>query len=132
MRSFDIEAHVGRDLVVAGAPGVERSRQVADLLVQPDLDVGVHVLEFVAPDHLAGGDLVADLLQGSDHPVRVGLVEQPGAPSAHVRGRVEARTSYGASGASCTVDEVNASKRPLVGASILPCQVLIQGQPRWC
>ena len=65
------EAHVGGDLVVAGAGGVEAGAGVADLLAEAHLDVEVDVLEVLAPDELAGLDLGLDLLEALDDGVGV-------------------------------------------------------------
>ena len=51
------EAHVGRDLVVARAPGVQALAGVAGERDEARLDVEVHVLEVDAPDELAALDL---------------------------------------------------------------------------
>ena len=57
------QAHVGRDLVVARAPGVQPLAGIADQRGQTRLDVQVHVLEVELPLEAAGRDLVGDLLQ---------------------------------------------------------------------
>jgi hypothetical protein len=55
------QAHVGRDLVVAGTAGVQPLAGVADEIRQPPLDVEVHVLQIERPLELAAFDLAADL-----------------------------------------------------------------------
>ena len=59
------QAHVGRDLVVARAAGVQALAGVADELRQARLDVQVHVLEVELPLELAGFDLLGDLRQAA-------------------------------------------------------------------
>ncbi len=56
-----VQPHVGRDLVVARARGVQPLAGVADQRGEPLLDVAVHVLEIVRPLEAAGADLSADL-----------------------------------------------------------------------
>ena len=51
------QAHVGRDLVVARAAGVQALAGVADERGQAPLDVEVHVLEVARPGELAALDL---------------------------------------------------------------------------
>ena len=58
------EAHVGRDLVVARAAGVQALAGIADELDQARLDVQVHVLEVDLPVELAALDLLADRAPG--------------------------------------------------------------------
>ena len=62
----DPEPQVGRDLVVAAAAGVELAADVADAVDQRPLDVHVDVFQLVAEREVAGGDLLADLLQAGD------------------------------------------------------------------
>ena len=60
-RRAQVQAHVGRDLVVARTAGVQALAGVADQLGQPLLDVEVHVLEVDRPGERAGADLGEDL-----------------------------------------------------------------------
>ena len=60
-RRAQIQPHVGRDLVVARARGVQPLAGVAGERGQAALDVHVHVFEIDRPLELAGADLVADL-----------------------------------------------------------------------
>ncbi len=55
------QAHVGGDLVVAAAAGVQALARVADQLGQARLDVQVHVFQIELPVELAGLDFLADL-----------------------------------------------------------------------
>ena len=59
------QAHVGRDLVVARAAGVQALAGVADERGQARLDVEVHVLEVELPLELAALDLRRDLRQAA-------------------------------------------------------------------
>ena len=58
------QAHVGGDLVVARAAGVQALAGVAGELHQPGLDVEVHVLELDAPLEGAALDLGDDRSPG--------------------------------------------------------------------
>ena len=57
-RAAGPEPHVRRDLVVAGAAGVEAAGQRPDLLDQGDLDVHVDVFERRVPGRAPGSDVV--------------------------------------------------------------------------
>ena len=71
------QPHVGGDLVVAAAAGVQPLAGVADQRRQPGLDVEVHVLELQLPLEAAGFDLVADLRHAALDVVEVGLGDDP-------------------------------------------------------
>ena len=60
-RGTEQQAHVGRDLVVAAAAGVQPLAGLADDLGQAPLDVEVHVFVGLRPRKGAGADLGADL-----------------------------------------------------------------------
>jgi hypothetical protein len=73
------QPHVGGDLVVAAAPGMQPLSGVADQRGQPRLDIQVHVLELELPLEAAGLDLGNDLRHAApdvgqvlrrDHPLR--------------------------------------------------------------
>jgi hypothetical protein len=61
-----VQAHIGGDLVVARAAGVQFLAGDADALGQARLDVHVHVLELDAPLEAALLDLAADLAEARD------------------------------------------------------------------
>jgi hypothetical protein len=64
--------HVGGDLVVARAAGVQALARVADQLRQARLDVQVHVLEVELPFEAPGLDLLVDLRHAAADRVEVG------------------------------------------------------------
>jgi hypothetical protein len=59
-RRAHVEPHVGRDLIVARARGVQPLARVADERDEPPLDVEMDVLGFQRPLELARAELVAD------------------------------------------------------------------------
>ena len=60
-RRAQIQPHIGRDLVVARARGVQPLAGIADQRGEPPFDVGVHVFEVGRPFEFAGTDFIADL-----------------------------------------------------------------------
>ena len=56
-----VEAHVGGDLVVAGAGGVELAGNVANFLFEAGLDVHVDVFEFRTPGESSGFDFLLNV-----------------------------------------------------------------------
>ncbi len=62
-RGFDPEAEVGRDLVVAGAGGVEATGRFADDLLQAGFHVHVDVFELAGIGELSVADLGDDLIE---------------------------------------------------------------------
>ena len=55
------QAHIGSDLVVAAAPGVQTLARVAHQLSQPRFDVQVNVFEFQLPFEATGFNVLRDL-----------------------------------------------------------------------
>ncbi len=73
----EVEPQVGRHLVVARAAGAQLAAEAAELLEQPALQRGVHVLVLDPRAERAVGDLGAQLVEGAQHPVQLVDVEQP-------------------------------------------------------
>ena len=69
--------HVGRDLVVARARGVELAADRADDLRQPPLDRHVDVLVVLAERERAAVELLLDALEPAEQRVAVGLADDP-------------------------------------------------------
>ena len=59
------QAHVGCDLVVAGAPGVQALARVAHQLGEACLDIEVHVFQRQLPFKLSAADFMANLRQAA-------------------------------------------------------------------
>ena len=74
-----VQAHIGGDLVVARAPGVQLLARDADARGEARLDVHVHVLELHAPLEAAFLDLAADLAEARDDRRVLLRAQQPGA-----------------------------------------------------
>jgi len=80
------QAHVGGDLVVAAAAGVQAFAGVAHQLGQSGLDVEVHVFQVQLPFEAAGFDLVGDLRHAAlDGGVVVGTDDALGSQHLGVR-----------------------------------------------
>ncbi len=69
------QAHVGGDLVVAAAAGVQPLAGVTGQLREPGLDIEVHVLQFQLPVELAGLDLLGDACHPVFDRLQVGCAE---------------------------------------------------------
>jgi hypothetical protein len=72
-----VQAHVGGDLIVAAAAGVQALAGVADALGEPRLDVHVHVFQRLTPLEAAGGDVGGDVVQSADDGLDVVGREHP-------------------------------------------------------
>ena len=76
-RGDRVQPQIGRDLIVATAPGVEPAAGVADLVDEPRLDVHVDVLERLVPGQLAGREPSLDAAEPVHDRACVGLGDEP-------------------------------------------------------
>ncbi len=78
-RAPEPEPQVGRDLVVARAPGVQLSGHGADAVGQGRFEVEVDVLERGVPIDRAGGDRLGEPVQATDELIDLVVGQQAGA-----------------------------------------------------
>ena len=70
-----IKPHVGGDLIIARARGVQTFARFTDLRGECGLDIHVHVFERIGPFESTGADVVGNLIQSLDDGVTVFFVE---------------------------------------------------------
>ena len=116
------ELHVGDDLIVAAAAGVQLAAHVAELRDEGTLDVRVDVFQCDGELHLPGLDLGADLVEGRRICSASAAASSP--TSASIRAWAWlARMSWRNRRRSKLIDSVNASTRASVPPSNRPPHV---------
>ena len=83
-RMAQIQAYVGRNLVIAGTTGVQPFAGIADQCDEPSFDVQVHIFQIGRPDEFTADDLVFDLGQTALDLIQVSLCNDA-ACSQHLR-----------------------------------------------